>query len=87
MPAMDDAQKVADPIVWASLHPVPELPVGWKAQAVDAFHQFMPGLTERFSADLSREYEIGRAPATPPTSGTLFVPMQSGTTVEEPRNR
>jgi short-subunit dehydrogenase len=87
MPAMDDAQKVADAIVWASLHPVPELPVGWKAQAVDAFHQFMPGLTERFSADLSREYEIGRTPATPPTSGALFVPMQSGTTVEEPRNR
>ncbi len=82
MAAMDDPQKVVDAIVWVSLHPVQELPVGWKAQASYASHHIAPHLTERISADISHEYQIETAPPAPPTNGTLFVPMQSGSTVE-----
>jgi short-subunit dehydrogenase len=82
MAAMDDPWKVVDAIIWVSLHPVQELPVGWKAEASYASHRIAPHLTERISADISAEYQIETAPPAPPTSGTLFVPMQSGTTVE-----
>ncbi len=82
MAAMDAPQKVVDAIVWVSLHPVQELPVGWKAEALYASHHIAPHLTERISGDIANEYQIKTAPPAPPTSGTLFVPMQAGTTVE-----
>jgi short-subunit dehydrogenase len=82
MAAMDDPQLVVDAIIWVSLHPQEEMPVGWKAMASYASHRVLPDLTERISADIAHHYQIETAPPAPPTSGTLFEPMQAGRGVE-----
>ncbi|SDC74717.1 Short-chain dehydrogenase [Massilia sp. PDC64] len=83
MPAMDDTQKVADYIVYASLHPGEEVPTGWKARGAVWSHHIAPDLTERISANVAHTSQMEHAPATqPPTHGTLFEPMQSGTGVD-----
>jgi short-subunit dehydrogenase len=81
MAAMDDPQKIVDAIVWVSLHPQEELPVGWKAKGSYYSHRFFPELTERLSANISHRYQIETAPPAPPTKGTLYEPMQAGTGV------
>ncbi len=82
MAAMDDPQKVVDAIVWVSLHPREELPVGWKAKGSYASHHIFPDLTERMSANVSHNRQIETAPPAPPTAGALFGPMQAGRTVD-----
>jgi short-subunit dehydrogenase len=82
MAAMDDAQKVVDGIVWASLHPREEVPVGWKAQSAYISHHLAPDLTERVSANVSHKMQIETAPPAPATSGTLHQPVQDGKTVD-----
>ena len=47
MAAMDDADKVLRAIVWSSLPPREELPVGWKAQAASTFHTIAPAWSSR----------------------------------------
>jgi short-subunit dehydrogenase len=42
MAAMDDPDKVVDAVIWVSLHPQSELPVGWKAQADLLRASFIP---------------------------------------------
>jgi len=49
---LDDPRKVVDALVWVSLHPREELPVGWKAQASVSAHNLLPDLTERVAADI-----------------------------------
>jgi short-subunit dehydrogenase len=81
MAAMDPPEKIVQAMVWASLHPKEELPVGWKAQASFSMHHFFPDLTERISANIQRaELEKG-APAAN-TSGTLHQPMIEGQGVD-----
>jgi hypothetical protein len=81
MAAMDDPEKVVRALIWASLHPREELPVGCKAQASSSMHQIFPDLVEGVSADIqSAELENG-APA-PPTSGSVHRPMEEGRSVE-----
>jgi hypothetical protein len=82
MALMDDPQKVVNAIVWVSLHPREELSVGWKAKASYASHKILPDLTERISADISHKWQIETAPPAPPTTGTLYEPMQSGKAVD-----
>ncbi|MDB5829718.1 MAG: dehydrogenase with different specificity (related to short-chain alcohol dehydrogenase)-like [Variovorax sp.] len=82
MAAMDDPQKVVDAVIWVSLHPQEEAPVGWKAKASYASHRLFPDLTERMSANIAHEYQIETAPPAAPTSGTLHEPMQSGRDME-----
>jgi short-subunit dehydrogenase len=81
MAMMDDPQKVVDALVWVSLHPREELPVGWKAQASFSAHHIFPDLVERVSANIQRA-ELEKGSPTPDTSGSLRQPMASGTTVD-----
>lgn len=74
---LDDPRRVAEAIVWASLHPREELPVGWKAQGAVTAHRLFPDLTERVAADIQhREFQKG-SPA-PSTSGNVHRPMEEG---------
>lgn len=83
MPAMDDAAKVVETIVYASVHPSEEMPTGWKARGAYWSHRIAPDLTERMSADIAHTSQIEHAPATqPPTSGSLYQPMPQGTGVD-----
>jgi short-subunit dehydrogenase len=82
MAVMDGPWEVVDAIVWACVHPVGEMPVGWKAQAAVISHQIMPDMTEAVAACVERKSQIESAPPAPSTSGNLFEPMASGTTVE-----
>lgn len=79
---MDSAQEVVEAIVWVTVHPREELPVGWKAQASSRFHTIFPDLTERLTADIAHREQMEKAASAPPTSGTLHEPMMSGTSVE-----
>lgn len=83
MPAMDDAGKVVDYIVFTSLYPREEVPTGWKARGAIWSHHIAPDLTERISADIAHTSQMENAPPTlPPTSGSLHQPMPSGTGVD-----
>jgi short-subunit dehydrogenase len=82
MPAIDDPSKVIDAIVWVSLHPMSELPVGWKAQGSWFSHHVAPHFTEHLSADIADRCQIATAPPAPATDGSLFTPAPSGRTVE-----
>ncbi|MBV9655946.1 MAG: SDR family NAD(P)-dependent oxidoreductase [Acetobacteraceae bacterium] len=82
MAAMDDPWKVVRAIVWVSLHPRAELPVGWKAQASWFSHHLAPQLTEHVSANIADRYQIETAPPAPPTDGSLYQADPSGRGVE-----
>ena len=83
MPAMDDAQKVVDYIVYASMHPSEEMPTGWKARSAYWSHRIAPDVTERMSANIAHTSQMEHAPATqPPTSGSLYQPQPTGTGVD-----
>ena len=83
MAAMDDSEKIVDAVIWVSLHPQTELPVGWKAQADYFSHHLFPHLTERLSANIAHQYQIETAPPAPPTNGSLFTPMPEGRTIDD----
>ena len=59
---IDPAQKVADAIVWASIRPKEDLPVGWKAQGAVTAHRLFPDLTEHVAANIHRD-EIAKGTA------------------------
>jgi len=73
--AMDDPREVVDAIVWVSVNPREELPVGWKASASYMAHHVFPDLTQHVSADIAHRWQIETAPPAPPTSGTLHEAM------------
>ena len=76
---LDPAQKVADAIVWASVHPREELPVGWKAQGAVSAHNILPDLTEAVAADIYHDAQMRDAPkGAPATSGSVFRPVAEG---------
>jgi short-subunit dehydrogenase len=81
MAMMDGPEKVVQALVWASIHPREELPVGWKAQAASSSHQLFPDLVERISGNVHRA-EMAKGRPTPPTSGSVHQPMAEGRTVE-----
>jgi short-subunit dehydrogenase len=79
---LDPAEKVADAIVWASIHPKEELPVGWKAQGAVSAHNLFPDLTEVVAANIYHDATINDAPAAaPPNSGNVHRPEAEGTGV------
>jgi short-subunit dehydrogenase len=82
MAAMDDPEKVVRAIVWVSLHPREELPVGWKAQASSTFHTIFPDLVEEVSGNIAHSEQMEKAAPMPPTTGTLYQPMAEGREVE-----
>jgi short-subunit dehydrogenase len=71
---LDPPEKIVDALVWASLHPREELPVGWKAKMADTAHHWFPDMTETIAANIHRA-EIARGTPTPPTSGNVHRPM------------
>jgi short-subunit dehydrogenase len=81
MAMMDGPEKVVQALVWVSLHPREELPVGWKAQTATSAHNLFPDLTERISANIHRA-ELAKGTPVAPTSGAVHQPMAEGRTVE-----
>ena len=81
MALMDGPEKVVQALVWVSLHPREELPVGWKAQAASSAHHLFPDLTERISANIHRA-ELAKGTPLPPTSGSVHQPIAEGRGVE-----
>ena len=81
MTAMDGPDKVVQAIIWSSLHPREELPVGWKAQAASTFHTMVPDLVEEVSANIAH---VGMTKASPqaPQPGSLQLPMAAGRTTD-----
>ncbi|WP_217989577.1 SDR family NAD(P)-dependent oxidoreductase [Sphingomonas lenta] len=76
---MDAAQPVADAIVWASVHPKEELPVGWKAQGAVSAHNIFPDLTEVVAANIYHDTTMRDAPpGAPPNSGNVHRPEEEG---------
>jgi len=81
MAMMDGPEKVVRALVWVSLHPREELPVGAKAQMASTAHHLFPDLTERISASIHRA-EMKKGRPQPPSSGNVHQPMADGRTVE-----
>jgi len=82
MAAMDPPEKVVNALIWVSLHPREELPVGWKAQASYISHKLLPDYTERFSANVAHRQQMEKAGPLPHTTASLYRPMQEGQGVE-----
>jgi len=82
MITLDDPGKVVEAIVWASLHPVEELPVGWKASGATFSHRLFPDLAERISGNVSHRVQMENAPPGPRTAGSLHTPVHAGTEVD-----
>ncbi|WP_147205547.1 SDR family NAD(P)-dependent oxidoreductase [Segetibacter aerophilus] len=83
MAAMDNPDKVVNAVIWSSLHPRKELAVATKAKLTRFSHHLFPHTTERMSANIVHKYQIKTAPPTPPTSGSVFKPMESGRGVDD----
>lgn len=81
MVLLDGPEKVVQALVWVSLHPREELPVGWKAKMADTAHHLLPDLTERISANIHRA-ELRKGKPVAPTSGSVHQPMAEGRTTE-----
>jgi short-subunit dehydrogenase len=74
MAPMEDPREVVEAIIWVSVHPHRELPVGWRARATRIGHRIFPSLSERVAANIY-ESQINDAPPAPPTTGALYEPM------------
>lgn len=83
MAAMDPPRKVINATIRASLRPRKELPVGWKARGAWISHHLFPHFTEWLSANIIHKYQIKNAPPAPPTSGSVFQPMEAGRGVDD----
>ena len=73
-PFPDDVCSVVKAIVWASLHPYEELPVGWKAWGAYLGHRVLPDLSEQVAAQVEHRIQIAPAGSLPGTSGNLHRP-------------
>ena len=81
MAAMDDPGIVVEAIVKACTDPKEEMPVGPKAHPSNLSHHLFGDLTERMSASIAKR-EIDKAGPLPPTSGSIYEPMQEGRSIE-----
>ncbi len=81
MVLMDGPEKVVQALVWVSLHPREELPVGWKAQMASSAHHVFPDMTEAISANIHRA-QLKKGTSQPPTAGSVHQPMAEGRTMD-----
>ncbi|WP_375419776.1 SDR family NAD(P)-dependent oxidoreductase [uncultured Sphingomonas sp.] len=81
MVLMDGPEKVVQALLWASVHPKEEVPVGWKAQAASSAHHLFPDLTEAISANIHRA-QLKKGTPVSATAGSVHQPMQEGTGVD-----
>ena len=77
----DGPEKIVDALVWVSLHPREELPVGMKAHGAVAAHWLLPDLTERISANIQRA-EFAKGSPQPATPGAVHHPIPEGRGVD-----
>ena len=84
MIALDDPQKVIDAVIWVSLYPREELPVGWKAMGSYLAHRIAPDISESIAGSLSHQVQMEDEPPAPPTSGNLHQPMPGTGTIDGP---
>lgn len=77
MVLMDGPEKVVQALVWISLHPREELPVGWKAQMASTAHHLLPDLTETIAANVHRA-QLEKGTPTQATAGSVHQPMAEG---------
>ncbi len=77
MAMMDGPDKVVRAIVWSSLHPREEVPVGWKAQAASTMHTIVPDLVEEVSANIAAA-EMRKGSPQPETQGAVHQPIPEG---------
>lgn len=78
---LDDPRKVVDALVWVSLHPKEELPVGWKAQASTSAYDLFPDLTERVAADIHRS-ELEKGSPVPRSPNAIYQPLPGNATID-----
>jgi len=78
MVALDPPEKVVEAIVWTSVNPREELPVGWKAFMAVAGHRWLPDLAERASGDVSHQVQMERSPPAPNGPGAIHQPINEG---------
>jgi short-subunit dehydrogenase len=83
MVLMDPPAKVVDAIVRATIHPKPMIAVGYKAKAFVVLQRLAPGLTLRAAGRVTHDALVGSGPAAT-TTGSLYEPTPSGTTVSGP---
>jgi len=81
MVMLDGPEKVVNALLWTSLYPQEELPVGWKAHGAVTAHWLLPDLTERIAANIQRA-EFEKAAPVPVTKGNLYQPMETGRGVD-----
>ena len=77
----DDPDRIADAIVWTSVHPRKHIAPGFKARAAVTFHRFFPGVAEHVAGDVLHRVQVQTAPPAAATSGSLHQPMPQGTGV------
>lgn len=75
---LDQADRVADAIVWAAVHPKRELAVGMKARGAVTAARLFPGLSQRVAGGILHRQQMELAAPTPPTDGALFRPTAAG---------
>jgi short-subunit dehydrogenase len=75
MIAKDDPQKVIDAVIWMSLYPREELPVGWKAIGGYIAHRIAPDISETIAGSLCHQVQMVNEPPARPSSGNLYQPM------------
>jgi short-subunit dehydrogenase len=83
MALIDPPRKVVNAIIWSSIHRRKELQTGWKARSSYMFHRMFPHFTERLSANVAHKYQIKTAPPAPPTQGSIYDPMSTGTGIDD----
>ena len=79
-PPVYDPQKVAKAIAQLALHPKPSTTVGIVATVLKYAHAFFPVLSRRITAGVIDIY-LKNADRIPNTSGNVFEPLESGTTI------
>ncbi|MBI0534156.1 SDR family NAD(P)-dependent oxidoreductase [Roseomonas sp. KE2513] len=82
MTMMDGPEAVVDSIIWMSVHPEAEYPVGWKARGAVLGSRVAPRLAERLAGGVVRRAQFEEAPAAPVGSGSVHEPMAAGTGVD-----
>lgn len=80
MKPIDDPQMVVDDMIGLIDNPQKNVDVGGKSSAAAASRKVMPGIAEKMNAKQVQKV-IREAPPAPPTTGSLYHPMQTGTEV------
>jgi hypothetical protein len=79
---LDPPEKVIRAIVAMTVHPRPEINVGYKAKAAVVSHRVAQRLTQHMVGSFNHKVLIEDSPPAESTDGSLFEPMDAGATVD-----